>query len=128
MWYARRDSNPRTWLRRPALYPTELRAHLPVNYSQPTLRNQGPQLDFLPVRGYTIEYVQPEEKRFRFSAKVRTEPFQAHPEGQVAQEVHAQYVDKAGPAPTLLRPPRRAGLLKVGDEPGAGSLELRIMN
>src|SRR4029077_21164256 len=26
-WYARRDSNPRTRLRRPALYPTELRAH-----------------------------------------------------------------------------------------------------
>src|SRR5215212_1134513 len=42
LWYARRDSNPRTWLRRPALYPTELRAHLRVNYSPPTPRNQVP--------------------------------------------------------------------------------------
>ncbi len=27
-WYARRDLNPRTWLRRPVLYPTELRARV----------------------------------------------------------------------------------------------------
>ena len=41
-WYPRRDSNPRTRLRRPVLYPTELRGHGPIIVDVPPRRQRLP--------------------------------------------------------------------------------------
>ena len=50
-WYARRDSNPRTWLRRPALYPTELRAR----FKNCTPDTAEPQTTTLPAASSLLE-------------------------------------------------------------------------